>query len=272
MRSFRNHSNCQIQQRSWQGAALRAVVVGIGCLAIGAGLLATGNWHLGRLHLVAELPTATMDQAVKRPKTSEHLPSPSSLAHPAAKPLVVIEALPVARHKTHWANPIAPAYWQASGWTFTEDALASAATGSCSATFRQPFREVSFSTNLVPVTEPTTDTSVMNSKSELLRLQLVTDFNEPLLTMTIDPSRAVLATDQGDSTPIVLRDVPITIEMIRNDLRVVLTSDRLLTFWNEQVLWNVARPSAFSDQAFFVQVVTANCAVTLRELRFDSGR
>lgn len=250
---------------------MRTIVVGLVCVAIGMGLFVAGNWHLARLHVVEELSLATTDTSVATQELNEDARPASSPIHARTQPPAGIEALPVARHKTHWANPLAPAYWQASGWTFTEDGLTSAATGNCSTTFRQPFREVSFSTSFVPVSEPTAATTAAISKNELFQLQLVADSNEPLITMMIDSSRAMLMMSASESPPVVLREAPVVIEITRNDFRIVLTSDRLLTYLNEQVLWNVARPPVLLDQAFFVQIVTANRAVALSELRFDSG-
>lgn len=90
--------------------------------------------------------------------------------------------------------------------------------------------------------------------------------------MEITSERAALLLNAGDGVDrIVVREVPVTVAFGTGYLRVVLTRDRLLTFLDERVLWNVARPEALVNQQFFVTLDASQRAVTLSELRFDSS-
>lgn len=185
-------------------------------------------------------------------------------------PALAFEPLSSDQQRAHWSNPTDSQLWQSTGWTFAEASMESSPTGTSTATFRQPFTAMSASTNFA-VSTPTVE-SDSELAAPLLKLVLLDTHGRAQLGMEITSERAALFLNAGDGVDrIVVREVPVTVAFGTGYLRVVITRDRLLTFLDERVLWNVARPEALVNQQFFVMLDASQRAVTLSELRFDSS-
>lgn len=185
-------------------------------------------------------------------------------------PGLAFEPLSSDLQRAHWSNPTDSQLWQSTGWTFAEASMESSPTGASTATFRQPFTAMSASTSFA-ISAPTTESDSALA-APLLKLVLLDTHGRAQIGMEITSERAALLLNAGDGVDrIVVREVPVTVAFGTGYLRVVLTRDRLLTFLDERVLWNVARPEALVNQQFFVTLDASQRAVTLSELRFDSS-
>lgn len=212
-----------------------------------------------------------LQQPVSNPiQTQAHSTHQTAAPSKPQMPTNSIVPLDAARQKSHWTNPFSPNYWHATQWVFADDTLTSSAVGKSSATFLQPYHEFSISAAFAYSPLSKEDGPSADAGS-ILRLSLVSAASKPLLELQINNDRALLLTNSSDAAPTLLREVPIEVAFGRGYLRIVLTQDRLLTFLDEHVLWNVPRPSSLPDEAVFVQFATEERSVTLSEMRLDSA-
>ncbi len=195
---------------------------------------------------------------------------PPRSATPSDVSGTVLVPLSAERQRSHWTNPFAPTYWQSHQWVFDEDTLTSAATSKSTATFLQPYRDISLATAF-SYSQETNSELASSGHASVLTLNFVNAANKPLLQLVVNPDRALLQSDLSEPTPTLLREVPIEISFGRGYLRVVLTGDRLLTFLDEHVLWNVTRPRSLLEESVFIQFETETRSVTLSEMRLDSA-
>ncbi len=266
---FNRHSISSMDEHRPVGLRrLVLLVIGIGVVVLGVSLLGPHSlqWPKVRNNVgVVDSKSSTVMSTASSSRSADDAESNGFRAAGAHR----IEPLSASQHRVHWSNPSDSLLWQSTGWTFEDASMSSSSTEASSATFRQPFTAVSAATSFawnLPVTE-----SDAPSASSILKIVLVDQPGRPQLGIDLTTDQATLGLDLADeANRVVVREVPVTLAFGNGYVRLVLTRDRFLTFLDERVLWNVARPEPLMNHPCFLRFETSQRSVTLSELRFDS--
>ena len=173
--------------------------------------------------------------------------------------------------KTSWTNPFQPQLWSSFGWGFDQDSMSTTTEpGSLppqeprSAEFLRDWKSMSAALRV------TWQEDKARSEAEPLLTLATNSLNSTAslqVALTGDQASVRLVTN-GDITPLRQTSIADVDCSEGGRIRLMLAPNRLLVRWNDQLLFNVARPAAITGgQCRFV--VTAPPGTRISELRLD---